>query len=184
MSEPDTPHLSTSESGARSDGDETHAGGMIRSEEELLITTELVETGRARLIKRVETETVTRTIELRREVLYIERIDPEPAAPDPDGSGETVPSSIEARAVQQAGPLAAGSFEAGSVEIVLMQEEAIITTQLVPRERVRLIKQIVTEERTVDADLQVEHVDLAQRPAARSSNPKPTTATSTRPEFR
>ena len=63
-----------------------------------------------------------------------------------------------------------------------MQEEAIITTQLVPRERVRLIKQIVTEERTVDADLQVEHVDLAQRPAARSSNPKPTTATSTRPE--
>ena len=102
MSEPDTPHLSTSESGARSDGDETHAGRMIRSEEELLITTELVETGRARLIKRVETETVTRTIELRREVLYIERIDPEPAAPDPEGRGK--PSPVRSKLVQCSKP--------------------------------------------------------------------------------
>ena len=64
-----------------------------------------------------------------------------------------------------------GTPSAGTVEIVLMQEEALITTQLVPRERVRLTKQVVTEARVVDADLRVERVDLEQRPAAVSSEP-------------
>ena len=47
-----------------------------------------------------------------------------------------------------------------------MQEEAVITSQMVPRERVRLSKQVITEERTVDADLQVERVDLEQTSSA------------------
>jgi stress response protein YsnF len=145
------------------------AAGIARSEEELRIATELVETGRARLVKRVESETVTRTIELRREVLQIERL---PASAEGDspapGSDEMVEADLP---VIQTGPLAAGSFQHGTVEVVLMQEEALITTQMVPRERVRLTKQIVTEQRTVDADLQAERVELEQRPQGTRPSP-------------
>jgi stress response protein YsnF len=133
---------------------------MTLSEEELVINTELVESGRARLIKRVEVETVTRTIELRREVLEIERLDPTPqhgatAPPDAGAAGSSD--------VLETGPLATGSLQEGSLEIVLMQEEALITTQMVPRERVRLTKHVVAEGQPIEVDLRTERVDLEQR---------------------
>jgi stress response protein YsnF len=140
--------------------------GLTLSEEELVINTELMESGRARLIKRVEVETVTRTFELRREVLEVERLDPLPdgqsggaASPD-DGPAGSAPD------VLQSGPLAPGSLQEGVLEIVLMQEEALITTQLVPRERVRLTKHVVAEDHQVQADLSAERVDLEERGAA------------------
>jgi stress response protein YsnF len=68
--------------------------------------------------------------------------------------------------VIETGLLAPGSMQNGTVEIVLMQEEALITTEMVPRERVRLTKQVTTENRTIDADLTIERADLEQRPSA------------------
>lgn len=141
---------------------------MTLSEEELVIDTELVETGRARLVKRVEVETVTRTIELRREVLEIERLDPTPDTQ----AGAT---ALEAGAagswgVLETGPLAPGSLQEGTVEILLMQEEALITTQMVPRERVRLTKHVVAEGQPIDANLRAERVDLEQRSSPRDLN--------------
>jgi stress response protein YsnF len=143
--------------------EESRRPGMTLAEEDLVINTELVETGRARLVKRVEVETVTRTFELRREFLEIERLDPARSTePDPSPTkGGPV--------VLESGPMAPGSMQGGSIEIVLMQEEALITTQLVPRERVRLTKQVVAENRTIDADLSSERVDLEQRPSSDGS---------------
>lgn len=152
-------------------GEDTNPG-MTSSEEELVVSTELVETGRARLIKRVEVETVTRTIELRREILEIERLDPMPAgegaevAPDGPGAGGWGP------AVLDDGPLAPGSLQPGVLEIVLMQEEALITTQMVPRERVRLAKEVVAADQPVEADLRVERVDLEQRRSPTDGAPR------------
>ncbi len=142
----------------------TTPSGLIRSEEELVVTTELVVTGHARLVKRVEVETVTRTIELRREVLEIERLDTPEEAGSPGGPAST--SSPGAVSEVPSGPLVAGSFTEAVVEIVLMQEEALITTEMVPRERIRLSKRVLTEERVVEADLQVERFDLEERSAA------------------
>jgi stress response protein YsnF len=145
--------------------DEKRRDGMTLSEEELVINTELVESGRARLIKRVEVETVTRTIELRREVLEIERLDPTPqpgatAPPDAGAAGS-------ASGVLETGPLAPGSLREGTVEIVLMQEEALVTTQMVPRECVRLTKHVIAEGQPIEANLRTERVDLEQRPSPR-----------------
>jgi stress response protein YsnF len=141
--------------------------GIIRSEQELVATTETVHTGRARLVKRVEVDTITRTIEVRREILAIEHLDADApdAGPSPTGTSEGQPQLYEIHA----GPLAPGSFEEGIVEIVLMQEEVELTTRAVPRERVRLNKQVITENRIVDADLLKERVELDQQPSAGES---------------
>jgi stress response protein YsnF len=136
---------------------------MTLAEEELVINTVLVETGRVRLRKRVQVETVTRTFELRREVLEIEHLDRLPGAErDPSEEGGEAGAAVPA--VLQDGPLAPGSLREATVEILLMQEEAVVTTQLVPRERVRLTKRVVTEDHTVDADLASERADLEERP--------------------
>jgi stress response protein YsnF len=137
---------------------------LVLSEDELVVNKEVVETERTRLVKRVEVETVTRTFELRREVLEIERLESTHGEGDSEASQAEADDDADAveNSTFEAGVLAPGSFDEGTVEIVLMQEEALITTRLVPRERVRLAKQVVTETRAVDADLRSEEVELAQ----------------------
>lgn len=132
------------------------------SEEELVINTELVETGRVRLTKRIHVETVTRTFELRREILEIERLDQ--TSPERERSDLAAAETETETAVLKSGPLAPGSLMEGSIEIVLMQEEALVSKQMVPRERVRLTKDVVTEIHTIDAELSSERADLEQRP--------------------
>jgi stress response protein YsnF len=140
----------------RDDSSESAGPDMILSGDELVIDTELVEVGRVRLVKRVQVETVTRTIELRREILEIQRF--EPVVPGQD-AGTPAPNEDTIEAMQT-GPMASGSLEEGIVEIVLMQEEAVITTRTIPKERVRIRKHVSSRARTIDADLRVERADL------------------------
>ena len=56
---------------------------VVRSEEELAVDKRLVSRERVRLVKRVVTETVTKTFEVRREELHIERVPLDDAASQP-----------------------------------------------------------------------------------------------------
>src|ERR671932_1455217 len=58
---------------------------MVRSEEELVLSTRAVAHERVRLVKRIVTETVSVTTELRREELHVERL--------PGDGGESLPAS-------------------------------------------------------------------------------------------
>ena len=53
-------------------------------------------------------------------------------------------------------------------EVSVMEEEAVAAKETVPKERVRLEKEIVTEEAQVDADLRKERVETEAEPPRRS----------------
>jgi stress response protein YsnF len=144
---------------------------MILSQDELVVNTELVESGRARLVKRVQVETVTRTIELRREVLEIEYLEPAHNGEAREVDLSPGDGAAGVSEVLESGLLAPGSWQEGVREIVLMQEEALITTQLVPRERVRLTKRVVTEDHAIEAELRGERADVEQRSAEPRQDP-------------
>jgi uncharacterized protein (TIGR02271 family) len=112
---------------------------MTRSEEELRVGTRPREAGRARLRKHVVTEQVTTTVPVRREELRVER---EPIAP-----GET------------AGPPGRPAISEEEQEVVLHEEEVVVEKRVVPKERVRLGKETITEEQTVSEEVRKERID-------------------------
>ena len=109
---------------------------FTRSEEELWITTHRRETQRARLVKHVETETETRTVKVRHEQVRVEY--------EPIIEGDaTAPPSAQATS-------------SGERWLVLYDEEVVIQTRWVPRERVRLAVRSVIQDREVSEDLRRE----------------------------
>ena len=124
-------------------------GGLVvtRSEEELAVG---VRTRVRRLLVRryVVTEYVTRTIPVRREKVRLEEL---PAGQVLDGdTGDWDP------------PGQAGTTE---LELVLHREEPEIRLRTVPVERVRLVRHLVTEQRTVSGQLRKEQVELEEAPS-------------------
>ncbi len=117
----------------------TTDSAMTRSEERLSVGTEEVEVGRARLRKRILTETETRTVPVSHEEVRIER---ESIAPG------------DAAAVTGA---QIGEMEA---EVVLHEEVPVVTKEAVPVERVRVGKETVTEQETVREQVRKEKVEL------------------------
>ena len=113
---------------------------MTRSEEELHVGTREREAGRVRLRKYVVTEYVQQTVPVRREKVTIER---EPV------SEANVERSL-------AGP---GLSEAEH-EVVLHEEELVVEKRVVPKERVRLAKETVTEEQQVTEEVRKERIDI------------------------
>lgn len=121
----------------------TGTGGrdaMTRSEEELQVGKTVAEAGRVRLRKWVDTEHVSQTVPVTREEIRIER---EP---------------ITERNVDEA--VSGPAFKDDVHEEVLHEEEVHTHKQEVPKERVRLAKDTVTEERQVDADLRKERIEV------------------------
>jgi stress response protein YsnF len=120
---------------------------VLRSEEEWQVGVRR-RRRRLRLRKYVVTEYLTRTIPVRREEVRLEEV-PAPAEPvgEPGDQG----------AVQAAGdqPL---------LEVVLHREEPVIQLRVVPAERVRLFKDVVTEQRTVTEEVRKEQVELRSEP--------------------
>lgn len=112
---------------------------VTRSEEELRIITHRRATQRARLIKYVETEPQTRTVEVRHERV---RVEYEPISDD----------------AQQAP--AAGSAPSADRWLVLYDEEIVVQTRWVARERVRLATHSVTEDREISEDLRREQIAI------------------------
>jgi len=126
----------------------------VRSEEELQVGVRR-RLRRLRLRKYVVTEYLTRTIPVRREDVRLEEL---PAPAEPTGEPDEQP------AVPPAGDQAL-------LEVVLHREEPVIHLRVVPAERVRLFKDVVTEQRTVTEDIRKEHIDLRSEPADQPTDP-------------
>ncbi len=130
-------------------GTGTGDDAMTRSEEQLVVSTELWETGRARLRKFVVTENVQITVPIRREGIRLER-EPIaegslPAVEDPDVFGP---------------PEVFGGKDGGVIfEVTLHQERPVVTTEIVPVERVRLTKVVETEDQVITGEVRKERFE-------------------------
>jgi uncharacterized protein (TIGR02271 family) len=112
---------------------------MTRSEEELKVGKAERERGRARLRKYVVTEEVQRTIPVQREEVRLER------EPITDGN------------VDQA--LDGPEISEEEHEVVLHEEEPVVEKRTVPKERVRMEKDSVTDEAQVSEQVRKEQIE-------------------------
>ncbi len=128
----------------------TEADAMTRSEERLVAGTEVWETGRARLRKYVVTEDVQITVQVRREELRFER------DPIPTGSRSLVEDP------DVFGPAEVFESADGGViyEVTLHEERPLVSTEIVPVERVRLRKVVHTDERVVTGAVRKERIEV------------------------
>jgi uncharacterized protein (TIGR02271 family) len=113
---------------------------MTRSEEELRVGTTEREAGRVRLRKYVVEDEVTETVPVRREEIRVER------EPITDGN---VDDAVDGPAISEE-----------EHEVVLREEEVVVDKRAVPKERVRLEKDSVTEEESVSETLRKEEIDV------------------------
>jgi uncharacterized protein (TIGR02271 family) len=112
---------------------------MTRSEEELSVGTQRRETGRARLRKYVVTENVERTVPVEREEVRVER---EPISDANVGDAMDGPEISEEEH-----------------EVTLHTEEPVVEKRTVPKERVRLDKDVHTDEETISEDVRQERIE-------------------------
>jgi len=133
----------TAPSGGSAPSGGTAPTEIIRSEERLEVRTGLRPTRRVRLRKRVVSEEVTQTVTIRREELVIDEED-----------------------LADAEVVAGGDHDFGGHdhEIVLHEERVVLSTRVVPVERVRVRVRTSTEEVAVSEDLRAEQIDLETVP--------------------
>jgi uncharacterized protein (TIGR02271 family) len=112
---------------------------MTRSEEELAVGTQRRETGRARLRKWVETENVQQTVPVQREEVRVER------EPITDANRDDALDGPEITEEEH--------------EVTLHTEEPVVEKRTVPKERVRLDKDVHTDEETVSEDVRRERIE-------------------------
>jgi uncharacterized protein (TIGR02271 family) len=112
---------------------------MTRSEEELRVGTASRERGRARLRKYVVTEQVQTTVPVQREEVRVER---EPITDENVDAATSGPDISEEEH-----------------EVVLHEEEPVVEKRAVPKERVRLEKDTVTDERAVSEEVRKERIE-------------------------
>ena len=112
---------------------------MTRSEEELSVGTERRQTGRARLRKYVETEQVQRTVPVEREQVRVER------EPITDANADAALDGPEISEEEH--------------EVTLYEEEPVVEKRTVPKERVRLGKDVTSDEETVSEEVRRERIE-------------------------
>ena len=112
---------------------------MTRSEEELRVGTQQREVGRARLRKYVVTEQVTQTVPVTHEEVRVER---EPITDD---------NRDQARS--------GADISEDEHEVVLHAEEPVVEKRTVPKERVRLDTETVTEDRELSEEIRKEQIE-------------------------
>jgi uncharacterized protein (TIGR02271 family) len=138
---------STTAHGAPAAGTAEEAGGddaMTRSEEELRVGTEQRERGRARLHKYVVTEQVQKTVPVQREEVRVER------EPITDANIDEATAGPEISEAEH--------------EVVLQEEEPVVEKRAVPKERVRLEKDTVADEREVSEEVRKERIETETGP--------------------
>jgi uncharacterized protein (TIGR02271 family) len=113
---------------------------MTRSEEELEVGTAQRERGRARLRKYVTTETQQVTVPVEREEVRVEREPITDANMDAATSGPAISEEEH--------------------EVTLREEEVVVDKRAVPKERVRLDTDTVTEERQVSEEVRKEQIEV------------------------
>jgi stress response protein YsnF len=129
---------------------------VVRSEEQLRVGTRSEVSGRVRLVKRVVTEERTVTVTLRHEELVVEHLPAGDADDAAAGTGGVTPVPVGA---DQAVPGTAAA-DAPTLELLLCDEEFEVVTRVVPRERVRVYVDQVTELVEVGEDLRREVLDV------------------------
>jgi uncharacterized protein (TIGR02271 family) len=112
---------------------------MTRSEEELRVGTERREAGRARLRKYVTTENVTQSVPVQREEVRVER------EPITDANADQALDGPEISEEEH--------------EVTLHTEEPVVEKRTVPKERLRLDKDVHTDEETVSEEVRKEQIE-------------------------
>ncbi len=112
---------------------------MTRSEEDLRVGTERREAGRARLRKYIVTEDVTTTVPVEREQVRVER---EPITDANVGEAMSGPELSEEEH-----------------EVVLHEETPVVDKEVVPKERVRLEKDVTTEQQRISEEVRKEQIE-------------------------
>jgi uncharacterized protein (TIGR02271 family) len=118
---------------------------MTRSEERLSVTTRRVPFGKAVLRKVVVVEQRTITVEVAHEEVRLEIVPLDGAEDDPGVPGA----------------------HAALPELVLSEEQIVVTKRVVPVERVRLVVDAVTEVRPVTAEVRQERIDVVEESPTR-----------------
>jgi uncharacterized protein (TIGR02271 family) len=113
---------------------------MTRSEEELRVGTTQRERGRARLRKYVVTETQQVTVPVQREEVRVEREPITDANRDAATSGPAISEEEH--------------------EVTLREEQVVVDKRAVPKERVRLDTETVTDERQVAEEVRKEQIEI------------------------
>jgi len=124
---------------------------MTRSEERLQVGTQQVETGRARLRKRIVTEQVSTTVPVTRDEVVVER---EPI------TEANMPKAMDGPALSEE-----------EHEIVLKAEQPVVTKETVAVERVKLGTQTVTEQATVNEQVRKEQIET-EDPTGKAGKPR------------
>jgi uncharacterized protein (TIGR02271 family) len=110
---------------------------LVRHEEEARVDTRRQRIGYARVRRDVEQETIRADYPRQRDDVNLERV---PADEKDSGKIETLPD--------------------GSISVPLFEEELVVTTRTVLRERVIIRKGTVTDWETVEAELRREHISF------------------------
>jgi uncharacterized protein (TIGR02271 family) len=130
---------STAATGAGHQRERADQQALTRSEEELEVDTKQVPRGQAGVRKRVVTEQQHRTVPVEREELRVQR---EPIqAGEGDGDAEL---SADERTIE------------------LREEQPVVDKRVVPKERVRIGKEVVRDHEQVSAPVRKEQVEVKQ----------------------
>jgi uncharacterized protein (TIGR02271 family) len=113
---------------------------MTRSEEELRVDKIRRPSGLARLRKHIVTEQVNVTVPVQREEVRVER------QPITEANADAAMRGPELSEEEH--------------ELILSAEEPVVDKRVVPKERIRLDKDVVTEERSVDEEIRKERIDV------------------------
>ena len=160
--EPEAAPDAPAEQDPEEDPEEDEVGVMTASAERLHVETERVPRSRVRLKKVVVTEQRTLTVPVRREQYRIVR---EP--------------------IVDAAPVAGAVLGPDEQEVVLYGERVVVTTEVVPVERIRLVKEEVVDTRQVTGEVRRERIELvdaedepqpAQPARAEEAAPQPSVA--------
>ena len=119
-------------------GETSSDDAMTRSEEQLRVDTESVESGRARLRKYVVTEQQSVTVPVTREEVRLER------EPITDANREDAMDGADITEAEH--------------EVDLHEERPVVTTEAVPVERVRVATETVTEDQEVTGEVRKEQI--------------------------
>ncbi len=109
---------------------------LVRQEERIQVSKEMLETGRIRLHKYVDTEPVEQAVHVYHEEYDVERI----------------PITADERIT--------GNIQEGEQEIILHEERAVLRKEIVPVERVRLRAKRIEEDSTVRDELRRERIEI------------------------
>jgi uncharacterized protein (TIGR02271 family) len=118
---------------------------MTRSEEDLRVGTRERESGRVRLRKYIVTDEVQQTVPVKREEIRVDR--------------EPITDENRDRAYS------GGDLTEEEHEVTLHTEEPVVEKRTVPKERVRLDKDVEVDERTVSEEVRREEIDVDDAPS-------------------